>query len=123
MTCHVNRLFVYFRTYTLIDQLVRICLQCWRPQFDSWVGKIPWRRDRLPRPLFGPGEFHGLDSPWGPKESDMTKRLSLYSTQDLRVLEAEILFLFENSSLALGYLRIHLLAEKSKREEFKIFYL
>ena len=53
----------------------------------------------------------------------MTKRLSLYSTQDLRVLEAEILFLFENSSLALGYLRIHLLAEKSKREEFKIFYL
>ena len=58
-----------------------------------------------------------------PKESDMTKRLSLYSTQDLRVLEAEILFLFENSSLALGYLRIHLLAEKSKREEFKIFSL
>ena len=23
MTCHVNRLFVYFRTYTLIDQLVK----------------------------------------------------------------------------------------------------
>ena len=22
----------------------RICLQCRRPQFDSWVGKIPWRR-------------------------------------------------------------------------------
>ena len=23
-------------------------LQCRRSQFDSWVGKIPWRRDRLP---------------------------------------------------------------------------
>ena len=23
-------------------------LQCWRHHFDSWVGKIPWRRDRLP---------------------------------------------------------------------------
>ena len=22
-----------------------ICLQCGRPEFDSWVGKIPWRRD------------------------------------------------------------------------------
>ena len=21
-----------------------ICLQCRRPRFDSWVGKIPWRR-------------------------------------------------------------------------------
>ena len=26
----------------------RICLQCRRPRFDSWVRKIPWRRDRLP---------------------------------------------------------------------------
>ena len=22
------------------------------PQFDPWVGKIPWRRDRLPTPVF-----------------------------------------------------------------------
>ena len=29
-----------------------ICLQCRRPQFDSWVRKIPWRRDRLPTPGF-----------------------------------------------------------------------
>ena len=75
------------------------------PQFDSWVGKIPWRRDRLPTPVFlgfpyssavkestcnvgdlgsipglgrspregirlptpvfWPGEFRGLYSPWG----------------------------------------------------------
>ena len=24
------------------------CLQCWRPRFDPWVGKIPWRRKSLP---------------------------------------------------------------------------
>ena len=45
--------------------------------FDSWVGKIPWRRERLPTPVFWPGEFHGLYSPWGHKESDTTERLSL----------------------------------------------
>jgi len=28
--------------------------------FDFWGGKIPWRRERLPTPVFWPGEFHGL---------------------------------------------------------------
>ena len=36
---------------SLIAQLV-ICLQCKGPGFNSWVGKIPWRRDRLPTPVF-----------------------------------------------------------------------
>ena len=27
-------------------------LQCRRPWFDFWVGKIPWRRDRLPTPVY-----------------------------------------------------------------------
>ena len=31
---------------------LRICLQCRRPQFDSWVGTVRWRRDRLPAPVF-----------------------------------------------------------------------
>ena len=44
---------------------------------DSRVGKIPWRRERLPTPVFWPGEFHGLYRPWGRKESDTTERLSL----------------------------------------------
>ena len=35
-----------------MTQLVRICLQCRRPWFESWVGKIPWRMDRLPTPVF-----------------------------------------------------------------------
>ena len=49
-----------------------------RPWFSPWVGKIPWRRAKLPTPVFLPGEFHGLYSPWGHKESDMTERLLLH---------------------------------------------
>ena len=49
----------------------------WRPEINPWVGKIPWRRERLPTPVFWPEEFHGLHSPWGLKESDTTEQLSL----------------------------------------------
>ena len=37
---------------SLVAQLKRICLQCRRPQFNSRVRKVPWRRDRLPTPVF-----------------------------------------------------------------------
>ena len=37
----------------------RICLQCGRPGFDPWVGKIPWRRVWQPTPVFLSGESHG----------------------------------------------------------------
>ena len=40
---------------------------------ETWVGKIPWRTERLPTPVFWPGEFHELYSPWGRKELDMTE--------------------------------------------------
>ena len=33
-------------------KLFGICLQCRRPQFDSRLEKIRWRRDRLPTPVF-----------------------------------------------------------------------
>ena len=52
-------------------------MQCRRPGFDPWVGKIPWRRKRLSTPVFWPGEFHGLCSPWSHKESDITDWFSL----------------------------------------------
>ena len=35
-----------------VAELIIIHLQCGRPGFDPWVGKIPWRRDRLPIPVF-----------------------------------------------------------------------
>ena len=36
-----------------------------------------WRRERLPTPVFWPGVFHGVCSPWGRNELDMTEWLSL----------------------------------------------
>ena len=50
----------------------RIRLQCGRPGFDLWVGKIPWRRAKQPTPVFLPGESHGQRrlagySPWATK--------------------------------------------------------
>ena len=40
-------------------QLLKNLPAMWRPGFDPWVGKIPWRRESLPTPVFWPGEFHG----------------------------------------------------------------
>ena len=37
----------------------RICPQCGKHRFDSWVGKILWRKEWLPTPVFSPGESHG----------------------------------------------------------------
>ena len=33
---------------------------------ETWVGKIPWRRESLPTPVFWPGEFHGWRREWLP---------------------------------------------------------
>ena len=41
------------------------------------LGKVPWRRERLPTPVFWPGEFHGLYSPWGGKELDTTEEIGI----------------------------------------------
>ena len=40
------------------------------------LGRSPGARERLPTPVFWPGEFHELYSPWGHKESDTTEQLS-----------------------------------------------
>ena len=55
----------------LVAQLVKNPAQHGRTGFHPWFGKIPWRRERLPTPVFQPGEFHGLYSSWGCKELDM----------------------------------------------------
>ena len=49
-----------------------ICLQCGRPGFDPWVGKIPWRKKWQPTPVLLPGKSHVWRSlvcysPWGRK--------------------------------------------------------
>ena len=46
------------------------------------LGRFPWRREWLPTPVFLPGKSHGQRSladynPWGHKETDTTKQLTL----------------------------------------------
>ena len=61
---------------SLVPQLVKSPPAMQETGFDPWVGKIPWRRERRPTPVFWPGEFQGQHSPWGHKELDMTEQLS-----------------------------------------------
>ena len=66
---------------SLVAQTVkRLPVQCRRPGFDHWVGKIPWRMKWHPTLVLLPGESHGWRSlvsysPQGRKESDTTERL------------------------------------------------
>ena len=43
---------------------------------ETWVQSLDWEdpleKEKLPFPVLWPEEFHGLYSPWGPKESDST---------------------------------------------------
>ena len=57
--------------------------------FDSWVGKIAWRKAWQPTPVFLPGEFHRQwslagYSPWSLKELDTTE-----TTEHARTTQAE----------------------------------
>ena len=74
-----------------------ICLQCGRPRFDPWVGKIPWRRKWQPMPVFLPRESHGWRSlvgysPWGRKESDMTERLHFHLKERAKKYKKAVFF-------------------------------
>ena len=61
---------------SLVAQLAKNLPATWETWFNPWVGKIPWRRERLPTLVFWLGEFHGLYSPWVTK-SRAQLRLSL----------------------------------------------
>ena len=49
---------------------------------ETWVQSLgcedPLEEERLPTPVFWPGEFHELYSQWGHKESDKAEQFSLY---------------------------------------------
>ena len=47
---------------TEVTQQQQQQLQFRRPRLDPWVGKIRWRREWLPTPVFLPGEVHGQRS-------------------------------------------------------------
>ena len=57
-----------------------------RIEFNSWVRKIPWRKEWLPTPVLLPREFHGQKSlvdysPWGHKESDAANAFTSHFPQ------------------------------------------
>ena len=60
---------------SLVAQLVKNPPAMW----ETWVRSL--RRERLPTPVFWPGEFHGLYSLWSLKELDMIKQLSLFTLE------------------------------------------
>ena len=70
-------IFLKIRAIELLSTILYVvCLQCRRPRFDSWVGKIPWRRKWQPIPIFLPGKSHGQRSflgysPWGHKSQTL----------------------------------------------------
>ena len=67
---------------SLVAQMVKICPQYRRPEFNSWVRKIPWRSEWLPTPVLLPREFHvqrslADHSSWGCKDLGTTGSLTL----------------------------------------------
>ena len=63
---------------SLIAQLVKNPPATWETYFRSLGREDPWRRERLPTPVFWPGESLGQrslmgSSPWGSKELGMTE--------------------------------------------------
>ena len=62
---------------------------------ETWVQSLGWKdpleRERLPTPVFWPGEFHGLYRPWGHKESDRTKWLSILFSKDTYSTDSTLL--------------------------------
>ena len=74
---------------SLVAQLVKNLPLIQETLVNFWVRKIPWRKEWLLTPVFLSGEFHGhrslaVYSPWGGKEWDTTKRLSLHFTSKTR---------------------------------------
>ena len=50
---------------SLVAQMVKNSLSMQETRFNPWVGKIPWRREWQPTPVFFPGEFPWTKEPGG----------------------------------------------------------
>ena len=104
-----NRMFLCHKKNELMPLASLVAQKKIRPQhgrtgFDPWVGKIPWRRARLPTPVFWPGEFHRTYSSWGCKESDTTEWLFYFTLMPLAAtwMDPEMIILSEVSETEKG---------------------
>ena len=73
-----KKIFTVVTKSMFLKCIQHIYLQCRRPRFNPWVGKISWRRKWQPTPVLLPGKSDGQRSlvgysPWGRKESDTTE--------------------------------------------------
>ena len=94
----------------------RICFQCRKPGFESWVGKIPWRREWQPTPVFWPGEFHGqsMESQWVGR-SWVTFTLLIWHPPYIQiVLHQRLLCSSHRSSSVMPFAHSQLLTRKQK---------
>ena len=94
---------LYPTSASLMAQTVKNLPSMQETQVRSPGWKNPWRRECQPTPVFLPGEFHGQRSlagysPWGPKEFDMTKWLTLspFFVVFLQSLDGPVVFWTEN---------------------------
>ena len=83
-----ERIIIALNPYQDVTSLVAQTVKCLPTMQETWVGKIPWRRQWHPTPVLLPGKSHGQRSvvgysPWCHKESDMTERLHYTTYQDL----------------------------------------
>ena len=92
--------------------------------FNPWVGKIPWRREWQPIPVFLPGESHGQRSPagCGPWDHDFSWTRLKHSmalclnpvvythTQDFQYLWLHI-FRMQKASQIIWYLQVSRFAQ------------
>ena len=68
-----------FDIYTLRASLVAQLVKNLPAMPETWVRSLGWedpleKGKAIPTPVFWPGEFHGLYSPWGRKQSAMPER-------------------------------------------------
>ena len=83
-----------------MTQLVRICLQCGRPEFDPWFGKIPWKKEHL---------FSGLENSMDCIVLGVTKSQDPFKFG--HTLSIQFSFFFFLKTALLGRLVYFLLAE------------
>ena len=83
LTLISNLIITFNLSGSLVPQMIKSCLQCWRPGFNPWFAKIPWRRKWQPTPVLLSGKSHGQRSlvgcsPQGLEESDTTEQLHFH---------------------------------------------
>ena len=97
--------------------------QCRKLEFNTWVGKIPWRRKSQLIPVFLPGKSHGQRSlaaysPWGCKGWDTAKHTKqhLDYIRHLNVISSHFInFLFHRTKEtdSKGLVNLHFCGKES----------